>query len=64
MQTKVKNTIRERMGVKESHSKYLGLSTIIGKSKKLIFPALQGKLWKKVKGWKERSLSQAGRRLC
>lgn len=45
----------------ESHKKYLGLPTIIGKSKKFIFSGIQDRLWKKINGWKERCLAQAGR---
>lgn len=59
----MKNTIRDRIGVKavESYSKYLCLPTMRGKSKKVIFTNLQDKLWKKIKGWKKKILSQAGK---
>lgn len=56
----VKILIQERIGVEavKSYEKYIGLPTVIGKSKKIIFTNLQDKLWKKIKGWKERLLSQ------
>lgn len=36
---------------------------MIGKSKKTIFPNIQDKLWKKIKGWKEKLLSQTGKEI-
>lgn len=58
-----KNLIQDRMGIKavESHSRYLGLSTCIGRSKKAIFSSLQDRLGKKISGWKEKFLSRAGK---
>jgi hypothetical protein len=44
-----------------SFSKYLGLPTISGRSKNQIFNFIIEKIWKKLKGWKERHLSFAGR---
>lgn len=57
------NLILNQMGVKvvESHACYLGLPTCISRSKKVIFNGLQDRLGKKIKGWKERSLSQAAK---
>ncbi|XP_050222264.1 uncharacterized protein LOC126672356 [Mercurialis annua] len=40
--------------------KYLGLPTVIGKSKKFIFGSLKESIWKKLKGWKEKPLSMPG----
>ncbi|XP_057425625.1 uncharacterized protein LOC130718990 [Lotus japonicus] len=45
----------------ESYDKYLGLPTIIGKSKTQIFNFVKERVWKKLKGWKESSLSRMGR---
>jgi hypothetical protein len=42
-------------------SKYLGLPTQIGKAKTQVFQFIQDKIWKKLKGWKEKNLSFAGR---
>lgn len=44
----------------EEHDRYLGLPTYIGSSKKKIFQVIQEKVVKKLKGWKEGYLSQAG----
>ncbi|KAK7275182.1 hypothetical protein RIF29_16291 [Crotalaria pallida] len=45
----------------ERHTKYLGLPTLIGRSKSYIFDFVKDRVWKKLKGWKEKSLSRAGR---
>ncbi|KAK6136712.1 hypothetical protein DH2020_029540 [Rehmannia glutinosa] len=42
------------------HGKYLGLPSIVGKSKKEVFACIKDKVWYKLQGWKERHLSQAG----
>lgn len=44
-----------------SHSKYLGLLVLFGRSKKEIFSVVQERVWKKIKGWKEKCLSRAGK---
>jgi hypothetical protein len=46
---------------KDHFSKYLGLPTVVGRSKNQVFNFIQEKIWKKLKGWKERNLSFAGR---
>lgn len=55
--------IQERMGVKtvQRHSKYLRLPIIYGRSKKEIFRLVIERVWKKIKGWKEKFLSRAGK---
>ncbi|KAK9665401.1 hypothetical protein RND81_14G109800 [Saponaria officinalis] len=54
--------IREILNVREvdKHNKYLGLPTIIGRSKKIIFDSIKERMWKKVQGWKEKTLSKSG----
>ena len=42
----------------ENHSKYLGLPTFMGRSKRQVFNFVQEWVWKKLKGWKETMLSQ------
>jgi hypothetical protein len=44
--------IRNRMDVKtvDTHSKYLGLPVVFGRSKKVIFSLAVDRVWKKVKG--------------
>ncbi|XP_058753366.1 uncharacterized protein LOC131626560 [Vicia villosa] len=57
-----KDTIRNRRSVKtvEAHSRYLKLLALFGRSKKANFSQVIDKVWKKVKGWKEKLLSMAG----
>ncbi|XP_056695804.1 uncharacterized protein [Spinacia oleracea] len=45
----------------DEHAKYLGIPTIIGRSKKSVFAALKDRIWKKLQGWKEKLLSRAGK---
>lgn len=58
-----KSMIQDRMGVKtiSNHSKYLGLPVIFGRSKKEVFIMVVERVWKKIKGWKEKFLSRAGK---
>jgi hypothetical protein len=42
-------------------SKYLGMPTQLGRSKQEVFNFILDKIWKKLKGWKEKNLSFAGR---
>ena len=45
------------------HSKYLGLPTIIGKSKTEVFAEIKERVWKKLTGWKEKMFSMGGREI-
>ena len=58
-----RNLLQMKLSFKavEGHDKYLGLPTYIGSSKKQVFQVIQDRIWKKLKGWKENYLSQAGR---
>ncbi|XP_057443227.1 uncharacterized protein LOC130735144 [Lotus japonicus] len=58
-----KHAIQERLQVKavEVQSKYLGLPVFVGRSKSQVFNFIQERVWKKLKGWKEKALSMAGR---
>ncbi|KAK9683154.1 hypothetical protein RND81_10G119900 [Saponaria officinalis] len=55
----IKNVLRVRQV--DRHEKYLGIPTIIGRSKKAIFTSLKERIWKKTQGWKEKLLSRAGK---
>jgi hypothetical protein len=60
---KVKEVIHQIIPMQrvDHFSKYLGMPTHIGRSKNQAFQFIQDKIWKKLKGWKERNLSFAGR---
>jgi hypothetical protein len=45
----------------DTHSKYLGLSVVFGRSKKVIFSLVVDRVCKKLKGWKEKFMSQGGK---
>ena len=55
--------IKELFGFREvdRHEKYLGLPTVIGRSKKMVFGVLTERVWKKLQGWEEKLLSRAGK---
>lgn len=52
-----KEMICNQMNVKTvmSHTRYLGLPVVFGRSKKEIFSFVIDRVWKKRKGWKEKS---------
>ncbi|XP_021724731.1 uncharacterized protein LOC110692047 [Chenopodium quinoa] len=41
------------------HEKYLGLPTIVGRSKRMVLAALKDRIWKKLQGYKGRLLSRS-----
>ena len=57
--------IQQLLGVPaiRQYEKYLGLPALIGRAKKQSFIYLKERVWKKLKGWKEKILSQASREL-
>jgi hypothetical protein len=61
--TQVKTAINSilPMRVVDNFSKYLGQPTVIGRSKIQTFNYIQDMVWKKLKGWKGKNLSFAGR---
>lgn len=44
-----------------SHGNYLGLPSLIGRSKKAVFSLLKDRVWKRVQGWSQRVLSRGGK---
>ncbi|XP_074278012.1 uncharacterized protein LOC141601617 [Silene latifolia] len=61
--TERRNHLAEVLGVAavEAQEKYLGLPTVIGRSKKALPNILRDKLSKKLQGWYGKTLSRAGR---
>ncbi len=55
--------IKDILGVPsiQQYEKYLGLPSLVGKEKITCFSQIKERIWSKVKGWKEKLLSQAGR---
>ncbi|MCI61355.1 RNA-directed DNA polymerase (Reverse transcriptase), partial [Trifolium medium] len=49
------------MGVKHvlGMGKYLGLPSMVGRSKKETFSFIKDRIWKKINSWRSRSLSKA-----
>lgn len=55
--------LAEVLGVRrvEQHSVYLGLPTRVGRSREEVFKVLVSRAMKKLKDWKSKMLSQAGK---
>jgi hypothetical protein len=55
--------IKALLGVQVScqHEKYLGLPSLIGRTKRQVFSTIKARVWKKLQGWKEKMLSKAGK---
>jgi len=49
------------ISVEARNEKYLGLPVYMGKSKEKTFNYLKDRVWKRIQGWKEQSLSKAGK---
>ncbi|XP_075675073.1 uncharacterized protein LOC142644319 [Castanea sativa] len=61
----LRNAISVFLGVPVSHSyeHYLGLPSLVGRGKKRAFSLIKERIWKKLKGSKEKLLNQAGREI-
>ena len=59
----MKNALQQSLGFNavETHEHYLGLPTFVGRSKKAVFLSIPKRVWKKLKGWKEKFISKAGK---
>jgi len=60
-----RNQIKLALGVLEiiQYEKYLGLPSLVGRNKKTSFNYIKERIWKKLQGWKEKLLLQAGREI-
>jgi hypothetical protein len=58
-----KSFILSTAGVSSTHKfeKYLGLPTLVGRSKVSAFSDIKERVWERINGWKEKILSQAGK---
>ncbi|CAJ2636477.1 unnamed protein product [Trifolium pratense] len=59
----LREEIAHQLGVTQvlGTGKYLGLPSMIGRSKKSTFKFIKDRIWKKINSWSSRHLSQAGR---
>jgi hypothetical protein len=63
VQTPLQNSIANILGVQQvlGTGKYLGLPSMIGRSRKATFSFIKDRIWKKLNSWSSKCLSQAGR---
>jgi hypothetical protein len=63
--TTVQEELKDILGVPsiKQYEQYLGLPSLVGKEKIICFSQIKEKVWSKIKGWKEKLLSQAGREI-
>ncbi|GAA0163976.1 hypothetical protein LIER_19719 [Lithospermum erythrorhizon] len=61
----VREEIMQILEVEEvaSHGKYLGLPTVVGRSKIEVFASITDRVRKKLQGWQAKSLSKAGKKV-
>ena len=59
------NVIKEALEVPiiRQYEKYLGLPSLVGRNRSVSFTQIKERVWQKLKGWKEKLLSQAGREI-
>jgi hypothetical protein len=59
----VKDQLVNMVGVTPTNcfEKYLGLPSMVGKSRVASFASIKGRIWDKINGWKEKFLSHAGK---
>lgn len=62
----IRGVLKDTLGIREvdKHDRYIGLPTTVGRSKKVIFDQqVKERIWKDLKGWKEKTLSRAGKEI-
>lgn len=59
----IRRQVADLLGIREvdQHDLYLRLPTAVGKSRKEVFGGLRDRVWTKLKGWKGKLLSKAGK---
>ena len=63
--SRTKKVVSTFLGVPitQRYEHYLGLPSLVGHAKKKSFSIIKERIWRKLKGWKEKLLSQAGREI-
>jgi hypothetical protein len=63
MSQQARNTICSFFGTSPNtqFEKYLGLTPVVGRAKRRAFNEIKDRVWRRLQGWKEKLLSQAGR---
>ncbi|KAL0355668.1 UNVERIFIED_CONTAM: LINE-1 retrotransposable element O protein [Sesamum radiatum] len=63
VQRDVQKNLSELLGIRleEKHDKYLGLPSIVGKSRRAVFNCIRDRVWSRIQGWSDKLLSQAGK---
>ncbi|KAL0342114.1 UNVERIFIED_CONTAM: putative mitochondrial protein [Sesamum calycinum] len=58
----IQRDLAEALGLRleNKHEVYLGLPAVAFRSKRALFAALKDRIWKRIQGWHEKTLSQAG----
>jgi hypothetical protein len=61
----VREAISQEIGVGcyKQFERYLGLLTLIGRSRVSSFNQIKGRFWSKLNGWKEKLLTHAGKEI-
>ncbi|CAJ2636114.1 unnamed protein product [Trifolium pratense] len=61
----IQNSVSNILGVQQvlGTGKYLGLPSMVGRSRKATFRFIKDRIWKKINSWSSRCLSQAGREI-
>ncbi|KAL0337594.1 UNVERIFIED_CONTAM: hypothetical protein Scaly_2034500 [Sesamum calycinum] len=49
--------------VEGRHDLYLGLLSVVGKTRRSVFQSIRDRVWNRINGWNERNLSQAGKEI-
>ncbi|KAL0288754.1 UNVERIFIED_CONTAM: putative mitochondrial protein [Sesamum angustifolium] len=59
----LKDTLPMLLGLQreDQQERYLGLPSVVGRSKKGVFSYIRDRVWQRIRGWCERNLSQAGK---
>lgn len=57
--------VKDSFGIcsNSGHEKYMCLPFFIGRNKFVVFQSIKERVWKRLKGWKEKLISRAGKEI-